>query len=174
MEIIKNFGVDPVLLAAQIFNFLIVFFVLKKFLYKPILDLLQKRQGAIREGIKQAEEAKIKLEKVVIEERNILRNAQLQAKKIIEEAKTESIELTKRMNDSAKKQGEKMLNDAKDQILRESKDAEKRLAVNISKLAVSFLEKSLNGFFTPKEQKEVVSNALMKILEKGPLSSGQN
>lgn len=163
MEIIKNFGVDPILLAAQIVNFLIVFFILKKFLYKPILELLKKRETTIKEGIKQAEEARVKLEKVVIEEKNILRNAQLQAKKIIEDAREESIDLTKQLSENAKKQTEKILTDAKEQIARESLETEKRLAVSTSKLAVSFLEKALKEFFSTKEQKEVVSNALKKI-----------
>ena len=163
MEIIKNFGVNPILLAAQIINFLIIFFILKKFLYKPILELLNKRQTMIREGIRQAEESRIKLEKVVIEEKNILRLAQLQAKKVIQDAKQESIELTKQMSDNAKKQTEKILSLAKDQITRESLETEKRLAISTSKLAVSLLEKALSEFFSAKEQKEVVSGALRKI-----------
>ena len=57
MEIIKNFGVEPVLLVAQIINFLIILFILKKFLYKPVLDTLKKREDSIKEGLKQAEES---------------------------------------------------------------------------------------------------------------------
>src|SRR3989344_881484 len=157
MEIIKNFGVNPILLAAQIVNFLIVFFILKKFLYKPILDLLKKRRITIQEGIQQAEKAREKLEKVIIEEKNILQSAQMTAKKIIEDAKQESIVITKQMNDNAKKQTERILNLAKDQIARESLQTEKRLAVNTSRLAVTFLKKALEEFFSQKEQKEVIS-----------------
>lgn len=163
MEIIKNFGLNPVLLGAQIVNFLIIFFILKKFLYKPVLELLKKRQTTIKEGIQQAEEARVRLEKVVIDEKNILKQAQLQSKKLIDDAKKESQEIAKQMNDNAKKQTEKLLNDARDQIARESSETEKRLAVNVSKLAASFLEKALSEFFSGKEQKEVLSNALKKI-----------
>ena len=163
MEIIKNFGVDPILLGAQVINFLIIFFILKKFLYKPVLDVLKKRQITIKDGLKQAEDARIKLEKVVIDEKNILRQAQLQSKKIIEDAKYESIKTSKRMNDDAKKQTEKILKDAKDQITRESHEAEKRLAINTTNIAVSILEKALSDFFSTREQKEIVSNALRKI-----------
>ncbi len=163
MDIIKNFGVNPIFLGAQIVNFLIVFFILKKFLYKPILELLNKRRLTIQEGIQQAEEARKKLEKVVIEEKNILRLAQLQAKKVIEDAKQESIEVTLKMSEETKKQIEKILKDAREQITRESLVAEKRLAVQTSKLAVSFLEKALSEFFSAKEQKEVVSSVLRKI-----------
>lgn len=117
----------------------------------------------IQDGLKHAEEARIKLEKVVIEEKNILRSAQLQAKTIIQEAREESIQIAKQMNDRAKKQTEETLKDAKDQILKESIEAEKRLALSTSKLAVSFLEKSLGEFFSVKEQKEVMENVMKKI-----------
>jgi F-type H+-transporting ATPase subunit b len=163
MEIIKNFGLNPVLLGAQIINFLIILFILKKYLYKPVLDTLKKRQNAIKEGLKQAEDARIKLEKVVVEERNILRNAQLQSKKIIEDAKQESIQVAKQMNEESRKQTEKLLKDAKEQITRESIETEKKLAVSTSKLAVAFLQKALKDFFTAKEQEKITSEALRKI-----------
>ena len=163
MEIIENFGVNPVLLAAQIVNFLVILFILKKFLYKPILDLLKKRETAIKEGLKQAEEARVKLEKVVAQEKEILKNAQLASKKIIEDARNEAREIAKQMGENTRKQTEKMVNDAKEQIARESIDTEKRLAVSVSKLAINFLEKTLKDFFSEKEQKEVLSKALKKL-----------
>lgn len=163
MDIVKNFGLNPVLLGAQIVNFLIILFILKKVLYKPILNTLKKRQNTIREGLEQAEEARIKLEKVVIEEKNILRNAQLQSKKIIEDAKQELTVITRQANDETKTQTEKLLNDTKEQIVKESIEAEKRLALSTGKLAISFLEKALKEFFSTKEQKEVISNALKKM-----------
>jgi F-type H+-transporting ATPase subunit b len=163
MEIIKNFGLNPVLLGAQIVNFLIVLFILKKLLYKPVLETLKKRQNAIKEGLKQAEDARIKLEKVVVEEKNILRNAQLQSKKIIEDARIESEEIARKMNEEAEKQTDKLLNDAKEQIKRESIETEKKIAINTSKLAVTFLEKALKDFFSSKEQEKITSEALKKI-----------
>ncbi len=163
MEIIKNFGVNPVLLGAQIVNFILVLFLLKKFLYKPVIDVLQKRQTTIKEGLEQAENARIKLEKVVLEEKNILKQAQLQSKMIIEDAKKESEEIASRMSENAKKQTEKMLKDAREQIARDAVETEKKLAISTSRLAVAFLEKTLANFFSSGEQKEVISQALKKM-----------
>lgn len=163
MEIIKNFGLNPVLLGAQVFNFLIILFLLKKFLYKPVFDLLKKRQNTIAEGLKQAEDARIKLEKVVIEEKHILNQAQLQSRKIIEDAKLESVEIAKRVNEETKKQTEKLLSETKRQIARESVEAEKRLAVKTSKIAALMLEKALKKFFSPEDQKKIIYHALKKI-----------
>lgn len=163
MEIIKNFGLSPLLLVAQIVNFLIILFLLKKFLYKPVLTVLKKRQITIKEGLKQAEDARIKLEKVVIEEKNILRQAQLQSKKMIEDAKFDAIEVAKQLNEDAKRHTEKMLNDAREQIARESIETERKLAKSTSELAVKILEKSLKDFFTSADQEKVVASALRKI-----------
>jgi F-type H+-transporting ATPase subunit b len=163
MEIIKNFGLNPILLVAQIVNFLIILFILKKFLYKPVLGILKKRQSTIKEGLRQAEEARIKLEKVVIEEKEILKSAQLQSRKILEDAKQESMEITIRLTEETKKQTEKLLNDTKEQIVKESKDAEKKLALSTSHLAVTILEKALKEFFSSKDQEEIISKALKKI-----------
>ena len=163
MEIIKTFGLNPVLLAAQIVNFLIVFILLKKFLYKPVLEVLRKRQITIREGLKQAEEARIKLEKIVVEETNILRQAQLQSRKIIEDAKTESSGIAKKMGEETRKQTEKLISDTREQLTKEAIGVEKRLALKTGEIAVTLLEKALRDFFSNKEQQEIMSQALVKI-----------
>ena len=75
MEIVKEFGLNPYLLAAQIVNFLIILYILKKLLYKSVLDMLKKRSDSIKEGIKQAEEGRLTLEKALEEEKKILSDA---------------------------------------------------------------------------------------------------
>src|SRR5437870_10658982 len=57
MEILKNFGFEPILFIAQIVNFVIIYLILKKFLYKPVLKLLKDRKQTIAGGLKQAEES---------------------------------------------------------------------------------------------------------------------
>lgn len=163
MDILEKFGVDPILLVAQIVNFLIILFILKKFLYKPVLELLNKRKTTIKEGLEQADEARLKLEKVVIEEKQILKNAQAQARKIIEDARNAAIDTSLQIQEDSKKQTEKMLSDARDQIAREFKETEKKLAVNVSKVAVSLLQKSLEKFFPSKDQKKITKEALLQI-----------
>ncbi|MEK7534368.1 MAG: F0F1 ATP synthase subunit B [Patescibacteria group bacterium] len=163
MELIKNFGINPILLGAQVVNFLIVLFILRKLLYKPITQLLQKRKDTIIEGLKTAEEAQKRMEKVLQEEKNILRNAQIQAKKIVEDATLQSIEASKEIQENAKKQSEKILKEVRLQIEKERSETEKRLMENVSSLAIKFLQKSVEQLFSERDQKEVVEKALKKI-----------
>ena len=163
MEIIKDFGIDPVLLGAQIINFIVILLILKKVLYKPILNLLQKRKNDIKEAIARNEEAQEKLEKVIVEEKNILKNAQTNAKKTIDDAVNQAVETSKEIQENAKKQADKIIKEAQLQIEKEARETEKRLTKNISYVAVRFLEKSLKQMFSEKDQEEVIKRALKKI-----------
>ena len=72
MEILKNFGIQPTLLLAQIVNFTIILFVLKKFFYKPITKVLEERKRRIEESLKNADEIEAKLQKTAEKTAQIL------------------------------------------------------------------------------------------------------
>lgn len=163
MEIIKNFGLDPIFLAAQVVNFLIILYVLKRFLYKPILELLKKREDTIKETVRKNEEARILLEKAGTEEKAVLKRAEAYAKKLIEDAKIHATETAKEIEEVSKKQTEKILADASSQIKKEAVETEKRLTLTVSKIAIEFLEKSLKQLFSEKEQEEILKKALKEM-----------
>lgn len=163
MELIKDFGINPILLGAQVVNFLVVLLILRRFLYKPITQLLQKRQDAIKEGFRNAEEARKKLEQVIQDEKNILRNAHSQAKKILEDARFQSLTLSGEIQENAKRLSEKILKEGRLQIERETKETEKKLMAKVSDLALKLLQKSIEHLFSEREQEEVMNKALKKI-----------
>lgn len=163
MEILNNFGIDPKLLGAQIVNFLIVLYLLRRFLYKPILDNLEKRKTLIKEGLDKTEEARIRLEKAEEQERQILQAAQAQAEKILEDAKKESLEVLQKTEEDARIKVENMLIQAREQIAFETKTAEKKLGLEVSRLAIDFLQNGVKNLFSKKEQELVMRNVLRKF-----------
>lgn len=165
MDILKNFGFDPLLFGAQIVNFLILFFVLRRFLLKPVLSVIKSREDTIKLGLKKAEEATKLLEKTKAEEKTILHNAQLEARKFLTLAKAEATDIAKIAQLEAKKETTNMIEEAKGEIARETTLAEERLAKHVSTLAVEFLQKAVSEIFTEKEQGEIMTKA-MKTLHK--------
>ena len=163
MEILKTFGLDPILLGAQIINFLIIFYLLKRFLYKPVLGMLKSREDKIKEGMKQAEEARLTLEKTIEEEKKILAKAHDEAKLLISDSKIQAIEVAREIEENTKKQAEKILLDARAQIEQDAKRMETELGEKISVLAKEILEKSLQGVFGDREQKQIVEKAIKNI-----------
>lgn len=163
MEIIKNFGIDPILLGAQIVNFLIVLFILRKFLYKPILDTLEKRRDKIKEGLLITEEARVKLEKITQEEKTILRNAESHGKKLIDDAKKEATEMIKKADELTKVKTNRLLMEARQQIAQEVSVAGNKLEQKISILAIEFIQKSITSLFSKTDQENVMKNVLGKL-----------
>ena len=79
-------GLNLGYLLLQIFNFLILFVVLRVWVYKPILGLLERRRTAIAQGLEDARvasEARANAEK---EAAKILADAQAEAGKVVREA----------------------------------------------------------------------------------------
>ena len=58
---VEKFGIDWKLMIAQLINFAIVFFILRAFVYKPVLKLLDKRRQKIEDGLAFAEKSKAEL-----------------------------------------------------------------------------------------------------------------
>lgn len=159
MEMLEEFGFNPTLFVAQIINFVIIFFVLKKILYKPVMDIITKRDKEINKGLKDKEEAEALLAKTQEKETEILQLAQKRANKIIEDAKLEANETKAQIEENAKKEAEKILSQAKEAIAQETKTAEEHLTNRIGTIAIGLLEKSLVGIFGRKEQSVIIKKA---------------
>ncbi len=166
MEVLGNFGINPILLVAQTVNFLIIFYLVKRFALKPILTLLKNREKTIKDGLQQAEDARILFERASEKERELLRNAQREAQELLSSAKSEREEMLQENEVKTQKLVEKMLSEAREQISAETKEAEKRLSSNIAMLAREMLEKSVEELFSEKEQRAVLNHALKKVEKK--------
>lgn len=167
MKLVNEFGINPVLLGAQIVNFLIILYLLRRFLYKPVLKLLESRKKAIEETLRNQEETRLHLEKAKEQEIKILQRAQKLALKIVEDAKKQKEAIQKEANATAAAQTEKMLFEANEKIENIAKEVEARLTEQVSTVALTLLKKSLQGLLTQKNQHEVLE-VVTKSLTKKP------
>ena len=74
-------------LIAQILNFLVLVFVLAKFVYKPVLGIMEERKNKIASDLETAEKAKNDAEAVKAEYAAKLADARQEAQAIIENAR---------------------------------------------------------------------------------------
>lgn len=163
MDILKNFGIDPVLVAAQIVNFLIILWLLKKFAYKPIFQMLQKRKDLIAEGVKDAQKSEEALNKALEKEKDMLKKAHVASQEVLTDAQKQASEILHAAEEQAKDRVAKMLDDAKKEIAQQTESAEKQLSKRTAQLAVAMLTKSLDTMVDAKTQKEVVSKVAKKL-----------
>jgi F-type H+-transporting ATPase subunit b len=86
-KITQDFGISVPNILAQILSFSLVAFLLWKFAFKPVLATLDERQQKIASGLQYAEEMKAKLEAAQQESAVIIKRAQVEATKIVDEAR---------------------------------------------------------------------------------------
>src|SRR5215469_4648142 len=85
--IAKTFGVDWSHLGAQIISFCIVCALLYFFAYKRVLTMFEERRQRIAEGLANAEKIKAELARTEAQRQELMAQTNLQANKLIEEAR---------------------------------------------------------------------------------------
>src|ERR1035438_4313126 len=142
-KITQEFGLSWPFLLAQILNFSVVAFLLWRFAFKPVLSMLDERQQKIAAGLKYAEEMKAKLDAVQQESVASSRRAQLEATRIIDEARKSAKEfLDKQTQEAAAKAGE-ILVKAQQAIELEKKKMLAEARSEIARLVVAITERVL-------------------------------
>ncbi len=136
MEALLAFGVNWKLLLIQGLNFGLLLLVLYQFLYKPLFALLDKRQGVIEKGLKDAEEAGREKDKVLKEKDGILASAREEGGKIAEGIRKHATAEAGEVLRGAQGKGAEIIAEAKtkaeaerDHTLRESEKEIARMAV---------------------------------------------
>ena len=128
-----HFGVEPKFLVMQVVSFLILFGVLYKFGIKPTIATMEERNAKIAAGLKHAEETQVRLAAAAQECAALIKAAQLDAQKLVDEARKaakdfadkQNAEATARAADTLAKaqqaielEHKKMLNEARGEIAR--------------------------------------------------------
>lgn len=103
LNILGKVGFDWQVALANLFNFLIIFFVLKKYAFGPIGKIIKERQASIKEGLASAEKNTKLLESTKKEQEQILLNARAEANNIILEAKKDAAVKREQLVEDTKK-----------------------------------------------------------------------
>src|SRR6266576_5533964 len=96
-----TFGWDPRLFFSQVISFVIVALLLRRFAYKPILNVLEERRRRIEEGQLNAEKIKRQLDEAEKRYSEILAKANADAQKMIDEARESAAHLSERKQQEA-------------------------------------------------------------------------
>ncbi len=163
MEIFKDFGFQPEFFVAQIINFLILAFVFKKYLYKPILKVLKDREAKIKSGLEDAEKAGLALQSAEEKKDEILKKAAQEAERIIESTKNEAQEVRISLLAQAKLDADRIIKDGKEQAVIEFEKAESAAKTVALELSKKVLSKVLDDLFTKEEKIKILNKNIKKL-----------
>jgi len=159
----NQFGVDPVKLAAQIILFLILYGVLSKFAFGPVIKMLEERRRRIEEGQTNAEKIKKQLAESELRYQEALRKANEEATKLLEEARISSEAITQKQLQKAIKDAEGIVAKAHESIANERNQMVAEVKKEMVDLVVNTTTKVVGKVLTPEDQKRLSDETVTQL-----------
>ena len=152
-------------------NLAILYWLISKFLYKPVKNMLEKRQSTIDGAYKEAEDAKNKAlsDKEAYEQK--LLGAKIEADGMLEEATAIARNREDKIIKDAKAEAEGIIKRAKEQAELETKKAEDAIKDEIVKVGTLIAEKMIDREISVEDHKNMIDSFIEEI---GDNNEGNN
>jgi F-type H+-transporting ATPase subunit b len=159
-EVLTNIGFDWQVALANFVNFLLIFWVLKKWVFKPVSDILEKRKQVIEEGVENAEASSTILEDAQHEAKEIIQQAQKEAHGLMTQAKEQSDETISSAKGKAEKEAGVILAEAQKQIEQEKAQAEKEVSEKMVEMVSVGVSRVLKDDLTDAQHEKLVKQGV--------------
>ena len=159
MELVKpEFG----LIFWMCISFGIILLILKKFAWKPILDMLHEREASIQSALDSAEKAKEEMKALQSSNEKILADARNERDLLLKDAREIREKMISEAKGIATKEGERMLAIARENIQNEKMAAITELKNQVATLSIEIAEKILKSELSSDEKQKTLVNTLLK------------
>ena len=149
-----------------------VVLILKKYAWGPTLDVLQKREAAIRDALETARQEREAAEKLLTKYQAQIDQAREEATAVIEKGKRDAEVVRRRMQEDARKETDEMLARARREITLAKDTAVKELYDQTAALAVQVAGGIVKRTLSADDHKDLVAESLerMKASEEAKLN----
>ena len=152
---------DVGLLFWTFISFAILFLVLKKFAWKPIVGTVNDREQSIKDALASAENAKKEMQNLTADNERILKEARAEREMMIKEARDLKTKMISDAKEETKATTNKMIIQAQEAIENEKKSAMADLKNQVASLSVEIAEKVIKGELSNKDkQLKIVEDML--------------
>ncbi len=159
----EKLGINLTSFFFQTINFLIIFFVLAKFVFPIIIKMLEERKQKIEEGIKNADKVKSELLHIEEKYKEELQKAQQEAKRIIENAKEETERIRKETIAKAQQEAQQILAKTQEEIKQKEKNALKNITSQAIQISMLVAENILKDKIGTINQTELIQRSLKEF-----------
>ena len=149
----------------SLLNLLILFMILKKFLYKPIKNVLAQRQQLLDEQFEKAEKAEkdAKTAKKSYEEK--LANAKNEASEILKAANKKAERRSDKIVANAKQKADDIVRQAQNDAKLEKQKAQSEIKHEITEVSTMLTEKLLEREINSADHRDYINSFIEKIGE---------
>ncbi|OGD55653.1 ATP synthase F0 subunit B [Candidatus Beckwithbacteria bacterium RIFCSPLOWO2_02_FULL_47_23] len=147
----------------QIVNFGILIFLLNRFLYRPILKIIEDRNKKIEDSLKAAEATLKEKEKINELKKLAVAEAEKEAVKIVETAKHQADLSGKQILSEAQAEAEAAVNKKMELLTDKLAQEEKRLQGRVADLVITTTRQVLKSSLGKEEQKRIVDRQIKEL-----------
>ena len=124
-------------------NIIVLYFILKKFLFKPVSTFMDNRTKKIQDALNMAEEAKKKIEDLKIEYDAKLKEAKQEGQVIVEDYKKMADKAYETIISNAKKEADMIIQNTKNELEIERQQVISKMKEEMADLVLATTEKVL-------------------------------
>ncbi|MDU8884621.1 F0F1 ATP synthase subunit B [Yeosuana sp. MJ-SS3] len=143
---------DVGLLFWTFISFAVLFFLLKKFAWKPIVGTVNDREKSIREALASAEKARLEMQNLQADNERILKEARVERENMLKEARDLKNKMIADAKEEAQTQASKLISQAQAAIESEKNAALAELKSHVAGLAVDIAEKVVREELSSKDK----------------------
>ncbi len=163
MQNLDVISVNIWLIIISLCNLVILFLIIKKFLYKPVKKMLAERQNQLDKKYSDAEDAKLEAENDRKAGSERIALAENEAGEIIEKAQTQAKRMGDKLTDDAKRRADGIVRNAEEQAKLEKKKAEDSVKKEITDVSVLIAEKMIGREINENDHRNVIDEAIDEI-----------
>ena len=152
---LHQFGVYWPNLIAQVVLFAIVYWVLKRYAFKPVIAMLEERRRRIEEGQLNAEKIKKQLAEAQAKYEEILAKANAEAQRLIEEVRASGDRLAGQKRQEAITAAEEITQKAQEAMAQERERIMAELKQELGRLVVDTTVRVTGKVLTPQDHQRI-------------------
>ena len=156
-------NVDRTLFASTLVLFALFAFVLGRFAWKPLLEIIEDREKTVREQVEGAEKANAEAQALLAQQREKLREVGREREEMIAQARKEAEQVRVDLVGRARADAEQILARAKEQIEREKSQAVLEVRTMVADIAIEAASRIVKSSLTPEAQKKLVSDYIASL-----------
>jgi F-type H+-transporting ATPase subunit b len=155
--------VVPGLMIWTIVCFLITLFVLKRYAFGPIQNMLDERRERIRRSIEEAEKARTEARKLLEEHRALIGQARGQAEEILSEARKVADSQRQRVKEETEADRQRRLEETKRQIEAETHRALEQIRAEVADLTLIATAKVTGKVLDDSDHRRLIEDAIKDL-----------
>ena len=155
--------VTPGLMIWTIICFAITFFVLRKYAFGPIQQMIDTRRERIEQAIAEADNARQEARNLLEEHKKLIGQAKTEAEEILSEARRVGEAQRERVREETEEDRQRRLEETRRQIEQATHQALGQIRDEVGKLSLLAAEKITRKTLTGDDQQRLIDEALAEI-----------